>query len=169
MLIRVILISHNCNICTVIATVLLKYVFFSQDYKHVGCFGDAGDRALPIYLGSSPSSVIVEICAEKTDVKNYPAFSVQNGRECWSGPSSDQTYDKHGPSTKCNDGVGGTWAGDVYFFVHGRYLEKRTHLLFIFIISLFLHLSSIFLIFSLFIYRYQTQVNYCILTYIILE
>jgi hypothetical protein len=53
------------------------------------------------------------VVAEKN---GYKVFSVQHGNQCFSGPHAEKTYNKYGSSNKCSNGVGGSWANDVYSF-----------------------------------------------------
>merc|ERR1711951_349315 len=44
----------------------------------------------------------------------FKAFGIQNGHEGWSGVRAEKTYNKHGKSSKCMNGMGGGWSNDVY-------------------------------------------------------
>jgi len=44
----------------------------------------------------------------------YAVFAVQDGRECFTADNASNMYQMYGPSEKCVDGKGGTWAQDVY-------------------------------------------------------
>ena len=44
----------------------------------------------------------------------YKVFGLQFYGECWSGHQADTTYDKHGPSVNCWEGVGTTLSNFVY-------------------------------------------------------
>ena len=47
--------------------------------------------------------------------RGYQVFAVQDGGQCFSGPTAHQTYNKYGPSDACDaDGEGGPWANQVY-------------------------------------------------------
>ena len=42
-------------------------------------------------------------------------YAIQNGGQCMSGADAEDTYQKHGASTTCqDDGEGATWANQVY-------------------------------------------------------
>lgn len=86
------------------------------DYQLLGCFTDDKDRALPTYLGPVDS---IGPCFIRAKEKGHTLFALQNGYECWSGPDGIEagTYKKHGESSKCWDGMGGTWSNSVYHIV----------------------------------------------------
>ena len=41
-------------------------------------------------------------------------FSTQYQKQCFTHANAKNTYNKYGPSTKCQNGKGGVWANDVY-------------------------------------------------------
>ena len=44
-------------------------------------------------------------------------FAVQYKTQCFTARDAEYTYMKHGQSTNCQHGVGGSWANDVYKIV----------------------------------------------------
>jgi len=79
--------------------------------KHLGCFKDSWNRALPKYLNIART---VAECRQKAAANGFKVFAIQNHLECWSGPGAEKTYNKHGGSNACTKGTGGPWANDVY-------------------------------------------------------
>lgn len=54
-------------------------------------------------------------CAVAAMRAGYSMFAVQNGGQCASSATAQQTYDKYGKSTACKaDGEGAAWANQVY-------------------------------------------------------
>ena len=49
--------------------------------------------------------------------KGYIVFGLQTGAQCYTAADAEETYKKHGTYDQCNDGVGGSWALDVYKIV----------------------------------------------------
>eukprot|EP00794_Sanderia_malayensis_P014098 gene14098-15570_t len=96
--------------------------------RMVGCFADVkNDRALPVLYANFRNQIdwsnmneTIKQCADGADHNGYRWFGIQFYGECWSGPSASTTYDKHGISTNCRDGVGAADANAVYQF----YLKK---------------------------------------------
>ncbi|XP_031575055.1 uncharacterized protein LOC116308716 [Actinia tenebrosa] len=90
-----------------------------EEYKHLGCYTDKAARAIPkhlwTYIFTSPGGVIKK-CADLAEFNGYKVFGVQYGKQCFSGPSAEKTYDQYGSSSQCSNGVGGSWANDVYAF-----------------------------------------------------
>ena len=87
----------------------------------IGCYADTSDRALPILLKSFRDQInwnamnkTVNQCARVAYGSGYPYFAVQFYGECWTGTNANSTYNKHGESTKCWEGVGQGWANFVY-------------------------------------------------------
>ena len=57
----------------------------------------------------------IDKCYQAALKRDYSVFAVQNGGECFSGSTADQTYNKYGESSACRgDGEGGPWANQVY-------------------------------------------------------
>ena len=85
--------------------------FYAAFYSHVGCYRDRTDRSLPEHLGDVSS---VDQCYQLVKNMGYQAFGVQYSKECWSGNNAIRRYSIYGPSTSCNNGMGGSWSSDVY-------------------------------------------------------
>jgi hypothetical protein len=91
-------------------------------YKSLGCFTDKADRAIPKHLWTEIFSIftspaaIIRKCSVLAEKDGYKVFGVQNGNQCFSGSDAEKTYNKYGSSSKCSNGVGGSWANDVYSF-----------------------------------------------------
>jgi len=91
--------------------------------KHIGCFEDSRDRAIPEHLGTFGGATAVQKCANLAMNKGYTTFGVQNGGECWSGAEAGRTYSKLGKAKhNCRNGLGGAWANDVYQMVDSKHL-----------------------------------------------
>lgn len=87
------------------------------DYVPVGCYRDEmSNRALPELLENYRVETrkypdvlewedlersVIERCALKAKAKGYSCFAIQFYGECWSGPDCQNTYAKHGSSSKC--------------------------------------------------------------------
>ncbi|XP_078355587.1 adhesion G-protein coupled receptor G6-like [Oculina patagonica] len=69
-------------------------------------------------------SQAVQKCALAAEKARYSVFGVQNAGECWSGPQAHLTYKKYGSSTRCVNGIGGSWAQDVYTFVNASLIAN---------------------------------------------
>lgn len=102
--------------------------YFYTEYKHIGCFADKAARAIPkhmwTFIFESPGEKIRK-CSEMAEKDGFRVFGVQYGGQCFSGPSADKTYNKYGESSHCSNGVGGSWANDVYAFP-GTIITKRS-------------------------------------------
>ncbi|KAK3743252.1 hypothetical protein QZH41_017056, partial [Actinostola sp. cb2023] len=89
-----------------------------KGYRHLGCYSDKRDRALPKLITSSlPAANAIKECYKAVKALGYDIFAVQNRDECWTSSTGRQTYNKHGSSGVCKDGKGGSWANDVYEIV----------------------------------------------------
>lgn len=93
------------------------------DYKSVGCYRDAEDRAIPLVEGTDPlldghySSRLnaVAKCAVVARKNGFRMFAVQNGGWCAGSLAAVETFDKYGISYDCQgDGKGGDLANNVY-------------------------------------------------------
>ena len=92
-------------------------LLLAVNYYHVGCYEDKSSRAIPKSLGVwRNDNKLIEKCAQAAKQAGYSAFAIQFKSECWSGPLAHMTYSIYGTSSGCLNGVGGTWAQDVYFF-----------------------------------------------------
>lgn len=56
----------------------------------------------------------IQRCADAVKKLGYIVFGVQYGGQCWSSPNAEETYNKYGLATNCANGLGGSWANDVY-------------------------------------------------------
>ena len=99
-----------------------KFQSFPVAHEYIGCFKDTSTRAMPISLPSS--NPLLQSCKQAAAFRGYTVFGIQNGVECWSGPSAANTYNKYGTSTKCLNGVGGPWANDVYRVTIGKVVNS---------------------------------------------
>jgi hypothetical protein len=90
-------------------------------YKPLGCFGDKGERAMPILEGGDQTITgdykaredsIVK-CYKYAKSKGYKYFAVQDGGHC-QGSNNLAEAKKYGPSSACTNGKGGGWANDIY-------------------------------------------------------
>jgi len=92
------------------------------NYQPLGCFADyKSNRALPINFDSFRSSIdwnnmdkTVKKCSASALREGYEVFGVQYYGECWSGHNAVTSYNKHGPSSECWEGVGKATANYVY-------------------------------------------------------
>ena len=117
---------------------LLRYICLSfsdtallHPYEPVGCFKDVPyPRALPVLLKSynvneadltNSLANIIRSCATRAYENGLWYFGVEYLKQCWSGVTSNMTYDRHGRSSNClwNYGVGSAWTIFVYRFVEG--------------------------------------------------
>ena len=81
--------------------------------KNLGCWRDDPLRSIQGGIRLTSDNP-VEDC-EKYAVENgYAVFAVQDGRECFTADNASNMYQMYGPSEKCVDGKGGTWAQNVY-------------------------------------------------------
>jgi len=56
----------------------------------------------------------IGLCYDDAIAQGYTMFGVQFGGECWSGDKIELTYSKYGGTSRCKNGVGGSWANDAY-------------------------------------------------------
>ena len=96
---------------------------FLIDYEAVGCYADTANRAIPTLEGKD--SILdgpyknrknaIAKCAAAARRRGFAMFAVQDGGWCAASATAEQTFDKYGKSSRCqNDGEGGPWANDVY-------------------------------------------------------
>merc|ERR1712176_310318 len=86
----------------------------SSGYASLGCYRDTRDRFFQ--YKSSSNNPGLDACAQECMSKGYAYMAYQNGNECWCG-STGEDYTKFGSSSACSNGLGGSWAGDVYHLV----------------------------------------------------
>ena len=56
-------------------------------------------------------------CYKATKNRGFEVFALQNGGWCPSSETAEKTFNKYGKSGDCkNDGEGGPWANQVYYF-----------------------------------------------------
>ena len=121
-----------------ITTINTKYIWFppstayygdysgsappTPGYKHIGCWGDTGNRAITPLDGSDPSLTdnyqartdAINKCYNVAKAKGLKYFGVQDGGWC-AGTNDLQGAKRYGPSKACRaGGKGGGWANDVY-------------------------------------------------------
>ena len=96
-------------------------IFFSVEYNSLGCFKDGTPRALPLLLKNFRVNIdwtdmtkTVRACAEIAKERGHLVFGIQYYGECWSGPDTEDTYNKYGPSGNCWNGVGKEGTNYVY-------------------------------------------------------
>ena len=87
-------------------------------HEHLGCYKDTPNRAMPVSLPRG--SNLLQDCKQAAAFRGYTVFGIQNRVECWSGPNAPNTYNKYGSSTVCRNGLGGSWANDVYQITIGK-------------------------------------------------
>ena len=86
--------------------------------ESLGCWKDSWDRALPKLIKTQSWGMTPAQClgfTEQLGKGAYTIFGVENGEECWAA-SNEKTYQKHGKSDACKNGVGGPWSLSVYKF-----------------------------------------------------
>jgi len=91
-------------------------------YKHLGCWGDTGNRAIPPMDGSDAGvsgnyqerKKAIKRCYDIAQQKGLKYFGVQHGGWCAAGNDLNSAK-KYGKSNQCwPGGKGGPWANDVY-------------------------------------------------------
>ncbi|XP_078695320.1 uncharacterized protein LOC144924223 isoform X2 [Branchiostoma floridae x Branchiostoma belcheri] len=117
------------DLWTVFVVLSVEFVFSGQSsvespgYVSLGCWKDAGDRAIPLLEGTDPRldgqyrerENAIEKCFQVAASRGFPVFSVQHGGQCFGSADGLSTYMKHGPSSDCAaDGKGASWANQVY-------------------------------------------------------
>ena len=104
----------------------------SFPYTGVGCFRDAiaKPRPFPEMIGNfrnqidltNPNATVAK-CAAKAYIGGFQYFGIEYVAECWSGPGGNLTYNKFGPSSQCQNGLGGDESLFVYKFNNPRKLH----------------------------------------------
>ena len=64
-------------------------------------------------------------CHAIASAAGYEVFALQQPGNCFSGPQAHTTYNKHGPSSYCVNGKGGTWSNSVYRIKKGEKVDPR--------------------------------------------
>ena len=94
-----------------------------KPYKHLGCWKDTGNRALPTLEGKDPIRLTgsytsrkeaIQRCYEAAIARRYVVFGVQHGGWCAGTSTPGDSYKKYGVATNCANGKGGSWSNDVY-------------------------------------------------------
>lgn len=91
-------------------------------FQHVGCYADKLANAITSLEGKDPlldgdpksREDAVQKCARVALNQGYFYFAIQNGGDCHSSLTAQDTYNIYGLSTKCKRGRGGEMANDVY-------------------------------------------------------
>ena len=82
-----------------------------------GCYRDTKERALTTNNGNGQT---IESCQSIANKLGHPHIGLQNGGECWSGPSTEdyakyiKLEDSH---SDCSSSLGGAWSNQVYKYV----------------------------------------------------
>ena len=82
-----------------------------------GCYRDTNERALTTNNGNGQT---IESCQTIANKLGHPHIGLQNGGECWSGPSTEdyakyiKLEDSH---SDCSSSLGGAWSNQVYKYV----------------------------------------------------
>ncbi|XP_068703649.1 uncharacterized protein [Montipora foliosa] len=107
----------------IMTCVTIPVTSFQCGYETIGCFKDTSNRAIQTLEGKDSildgsygtrKSPIAK-CALAAMQRGYKIFAVQNGGECFSSATADETFDVHGGTAACGfDGEGGPWANQVY-------------------------------------------------------
>jgi len=90
-------------------------------YRSLGCWGDTGDRAMPIIEGTDDRlkdhyqyrADAINKCYAVAKERGMKIFALQHQGHCQADSTLDK-YKKYGPSRACENGKGGPWANDVY-------------------------------------------------------
>lgn len=101
-------------------------------YVSLGCWNDSIGHSLPLLEHSDP---ILEDsyqsrpnpllkCGQVARRKGFVVFAIQRGGMCFGGPRAEIDYRKYGISRKCRDGLGGTYANNVYRLI-GKFIIIR--------------------------------------------
>ena len=96
----------------------------------LGCFKDDIPRAIdPLEGNINASSILIghyktrptqiRRCYLAAKYLNYRVFAVQDGGQCFSSATAEETYAKYGKSTECLGGEGGPMASYVYRIKEG--------------------------------------------------
>ena len=107
----------------IVNVIVVVVVFFSLDFKTLGCYRDSGNRAIQPLEGKDSlldgsyyhRKYPIVKCAVAAMRNGYSVFALQNGGWCAASATGIKTYDKYGKSGSCRfDGKGGHWANQVY-------------------------------------------------------
>lgn len=101
----------------------IRYCDSVTDYflrKHKGCFKDKGsDRIMTERVSNDlkmqgNDNEIIKLCESYARLKGYPYFGIESFQECYFSRDANLEYDRHGDSHSCVNGIGGTFAMNVY-------------------------------------------------------
>jgi len=81
----------------------------NPNFKHIGCYKDTGDRAIPRYMGNVSSH---EKCKEIALSNNSNIYGVQSNGQCFIGNDINNAM-KYGETGNC-PALGGAWTNQVY-------------------------------------------------------
>ncbi|KAL5248306.1 hypothetical protein ACHWQZ_G017479 [Mnemiopsis leidyi] len=85
--------------------------------EYLGCWKDTADRAVANHISNYDTATIVDNCHDIAATSGNSVFAVQATVQCFTATDAEATYQKYGQSTNCQNGVGGSWANDVYKIV----------------------------------------------------
>ena len=109
-----------------VETILLTKLQFAIAVRHVDCYADGPNRAVPgleeendpdLDFNYEDRKNPIMKCYKAAAKRGFPAFVVQNGGWCGSSSSILATYAKYGTTTSCVGGEGGPYANDVYLIL----------------------------------------------------
>ena len=83
----------------------------------MGCWKDTGDRAVANHISNYDTTTVVDNCHDIAATSGNSVFAVQATVQCFTAADAEATYQKYGQSSDCHNGVGGSWANDVYKIV----------------------------------------------------
>ncbi|XP_077978220.1 uncharacterized protein LOC144433736 [Glandiceps talaboti] len=98
-------------------------------YVNLGCWKDTRKRAMESLEGTDDTlgqryknrEDAIQKCLTVAASRGYTVFGVQHGGQCFSGPNAENSFNRHGPSTRCDaDGKGGPWANQVYEIIREK-------------------------------------------------
>ncbi|EDO50076.1 predicted protein [Nematostella vectensis] len=94
--------------------------------EYVGCFkDDARDHAVGRKVATFRGKDAVDKCSEEANKRKLSYFALQNGGDCYTGPSAAATYMKYGASKGCKGETGGVLANSVFVIRLGK--SRRPH------------------------------------------
>ena len=88
-------------------------VFPGKCWQHLGCWTDTWNRAIEGGMESFTDDPINK-CHDRAAGKGNTVFAIQATTQCFTAANAGETYTTHGRANNCQDGVGGSWALDVY-------------------------------------------------------
>ena len=123
----------NCLSCVTTAKITLTsilyhkhtmhtlYIFPPVNYDSIGCYQDGKPRAFSTLvinlrgkLNWSNMNETIYKCAQHVRHAGFTWFALHYYGECWSGKDAGKTYNRHGRSVECWEGVGKEKANFVY-------------------------------------------------------